>query len=249
MQDFKFVNVILIESLPLYSFFMIILSFGLFNLCPAKWFCDYGCETTLPKVPHSRIAASLFTVAAQSFLSLSPLYCHFLSYDIPPYIYVFTVVLLCLSSISDIFYHIIADQYIACIFILAALDFIFLLLKDPGNLHSHISGFLLGGFTGFLCYYIPLLLGALIKKEAVVGFGDIKLMTALGFLLSSFSILKVYFFTCLFAGLYSFFHIFILFFNILLFSKNSIKSLQFNDFPAIPLVPFINFSFIFCAWF
>lgn len=250
MQDFSLVDS-MFTNIPLstHPFLAIGITFLLFKRCPAAWFCDYGCQTALPKISRKRSIAAVIIVSMQIFLSLSPLYCDFLSYNIYPIIYVCAVVVLSMAALSDIFYQIIPDQYVLFLFILALANALLRLSADGEAFPNVAFDFLCGGLAGFLCYFIPLFLGAVIKKEAVVGFGDIKLMTALGCFLCPFTILKIYFFTCFFSSIYSIFCLFAVCLKILFFSDKTVKLAETLSFLTLPLVPFINFAFIFCVYF
>lgn len=196
-----------------------------FNLLPYKWFCDYGTEykklsqqNYIPQHIYF-LPVFLFTFICIKFFLNS--FCDFFQL----FIYIILILLFVHICLSDIFYMIIPDQHILLIFSLGLLDI-------P---YSNISSKIIGFFTGVLPFLILLIIGLLLKNEEYIGFGDIKLMASLGFLVGYTNIINIYIISSLLSGI--FFILLLIFIKIT--KKNT--SLEF-----LPFAPFIIFSCIFC---
>ncbi len=150
---------------------------------------------------------------------------------------IFLFALLISIFISDIFFMIIPEEYIFAIFIISLPNFI------NGNFPTLFFNFI----SGFLPFAILIAISTLIYKKAVIGAGDIKLMTALGMFLGYQKILSTYFMTFFFNSIFiiTFFIIKItLYFLLYLTNSKQIYNLSnlynyIRNIKNIPLVPFI----------
>lgn len=206
----------------LYSAFIIFT----FNLLPYNWLSDYNTDiSTCPSPKYISFTRYFFPI----FLySSSIIFC--LSKTSPSILDAATglVMILLLShiSLSDILYMIIPDEHVIFIFLIS-------LLKLTS---SNISCKLLGILAGALPFVILLIVGMLFKKEECIGFGDIKLMSALGFFLGYENILHLYILSCLLSGI----ALAILSLRNILLKRNNLSNF-------VPFAPFISFSYIFCS--
>lgn len=197
-----------------------------FNLIPYKWLCDYDAD--ISDCP----AQKLLSFPLHFFLIfLFTLFNLLLIFSQPHSILnIFTSVMmtgiLAHICLSDILYLIIPDQHILLIFILGFL-----------NVNLENAGYKLTGiFAGALPLLLLLALGLLLKDREYIGFGDIKLMGALGFLTGCTNILNVYIISSFLSGI---------FFLIIAF-LTVIKMVRTT--PAfMPLAPFISLAFTACT--
>lgn len=207
--------------MSIYSIFIIFS----FNLLPYKWLCDYNADTSdslLQK--YAPINFYFFPVFLYTSLII------FFLFTTPhSYLALFTniIMILLLSHIclSDILYMIIPDQHVILILVLGLLN-----LTTEDMFYK-----ILGLLVGALPFLTLLITGLILKKEECIGFGDIKLMSALGLLLGYADILNLYMISCFFSGIS---------FIILTLLKTLMKNN--NKLNYIPFAPFICFSYIFC---
>lgn len=152
-----------------------------FNKFPAVWFCDYGEKPDQKLIskeakrvrsyPWKPALAMIFTVICIK-LGIEDW-----QFAIPAIIAIWVIVEI---IIADRLYMIIPDQFII---LLAVTGFGFIPFYD--NFLEPVWGALLGLAPMILIY----LIGKLLFKKEIMGFGDVKLMAALGFLLGPFGIL------------------------------------------------------------
>ncbi len=152
--------------------FALLAGFGaiyVFNRVPAKWLCDYG-EEPDKEMWESRIRLSPFGVIFIFFFmaGLS------LMWDRGPlYQLAGTAALwfLLLVALADIKYRIIPDQFLVALAV-TAIGFI----PFQSDFLSPLYGALLGGASLLMVGIV----GRWIYKKEVMGFGDVKLMAAVG---------------------------------------------------------------------
>lgn len=107
----------------------------------------------------------------------------FIRYDLTPqfFIYILFFSLLLIATFVDIRYRIIPDEISLGGAILGIiLSFIFPVMQDAP---AHIKGLLLsfaGAFMGAAITYLTGVLGSVIFRKEAMGFGDVKLMAAVG---------------------------------------------------------------------
>ncbi|GEM_PF-1437711 len=197
-----------------------------FNRLPYKWLCDYdavfsAASENVQKLVSMRLY--FFPVFLFTFLNIFFLFTSSFS----PLI-IFTgismILLLIHISLSDIQYMIIPDQHILMIILLGFL-----------NLNAHNIFSKLAGLTaGALPFFIILTAGIFLKKKEYIGFGDIKLMGALGFLLGYVEIFNIYLLSGLLSGT-----------SFIILALLSFKEKNFKGF-CLPFAPFITLSLFFC---
>jgi prepilin signal peptidase PulO-like enzyme (type II secretory pathway) len=148
---------------------------GIFNKMPAKWLCDYDeqpDERHLPprvsKYPWAPLFSLVFATAAFKALLIS------WSYGVAA---LCALWLLLLIGMSDGKYRIIPDQFVI---MLAATGIGFAAIGQGGAgayaFLSPLFGMLVGGGV----FFIVVLLGRLIAKRDIMGFGDVKLTAVCG---------------------------------------------------------------------
>lgn len=152
-----------------------------FNQFPSGWFCDYGEEPgqkliskeakRVRSYPWKPALAMIFTVICIK-LGIEDW-----QFAIPAIVAIWVIVEI---IIADRLYMIIPDQFII---LLAVTGFGFIPFYD--NFMEPIWGALLGMAPMMLIY----LIGKLLFKKEIMGFGDVKLMAAIGFLLGPVGIL------------------------------------------------------------
>lgn len=143
-----------------------------FNHMPAQWLCDYGEVPKEDKLQRQRINSrpwkALFSVlmvaggvklAADDFLFALPVMA--------------AMWLLIIISIADAKYMIIPDQAVIALAV-CSVGFV--------NYHSSPLDMLYGALCGGGVMLLMALLGRLISGKEAMGFGDVKLMAALGFI-------------------------------------------------------------------
>lgn len=143
-----------------------------FNHIPAQWLCDYGEVPKEDKLQRQRINSrpwkALFSVlmvaggvklAADDFLFAMPVMA--------------AMWLLIIISIADAKYMIIPDQAVIALAV-CSVGFV--------NYHSNPLDMLYGVLCGGGVMLLMALLGRLISGKEAMGFGDVKLMAALGFI-------------------------------------------------------------------
>ncbi len=143
-----------------------------FNHMPAQWLCDYGEVPMEDKLQRQRINSrpwkALFSVllvaggvklAAEDFLFALPVMA--------------VIWILIIISIADAKYMIIPDQAVVALAV-CAVGFV--------NYHDNPLDMLYGALCGGGVMMLMALAGWLISGKEAMGFGDVKFMTALGFI-------------------------------------------------------------------
>jgi prepilin signal peptidase PulO-like enzyme (type II secretory pathway) len=175
-----------------------------FNKIPAKWLCDYDevpDERHLPprigKYPWALLFSLVFATAAFKSCLISLLYA---AAAFP------ALWLLLMIGLSDVKYRIIPDQFVI---LLAVTGIGFAVRWQPlGSGAVLRNGFLsplIGLLAGGGIFFIIALLGKLIARKEVMGFGDVKLAAVCGLIVGHTGILPVLAMTALSsAALFSF---------------------------------------------
>ncbi|MBN7773892.1 prepilin peptidase [Clostridium aminobutyricum] len=192
----------------------------LFNRIPIAWFCDYDekePDTSYKKqlqVLHWLLPFTLFLAFCFYFLLAH--------YSFHKALLLFFVICILIHvSLSDLLYRIIPDQHVIALVVLGVLC---ILLEGPSFTFHFISA-LIGGSLYLLVAFI----GLLFKQQDAIGFGDVKLMTALGFITGVYNILSIFVLTTLLSTLFLIAG--------LLARQISLQSL-------LPLAPFISIASI-----
>lgn len=161
-----------------------------FNRIPAKWLCDYDEDPSvemwgvrIKNRPWVWVFTVVFSAAAIKLLD------HSVLYAIPGLVALW---LLLQIGIADKMYTIIPDQHVVALGV-AALGFI----PFQTSFLSPLLGALVGGGS----FLIIGMLGKLIYKKDVLGFGDIKLLSVLGLVCGLTGMLVVLFLTIAVSGL------------------------------------------------
>ena len=152
-----------------------------FNRIPAKWLCDYGIEPE-PGMWGERIKKKpweAWLMLVFSGVSVFLMSTYGLLYYIPAII---SIWLLLQIGIADKKYMIIPDQHVVAL-AAAALGFI----PFQTGVFELIFGSLIGGGSFFLIG----LIGRFVMKKDTLGFGDVKLLAAIGLLAGTKGILVV----------------------------------------------------------
>ena len=143
-----------------------------FNRLPASWLCDYGEVPAEDKLMRQRINSTPWKALFSVLLTVCGVW---LARE--DFLYALSVMIvlwiLILISISDAKYMIIPDQ---CVIALAVCSFGFV------NYHDKTLDMLYGALLGAGAMLAIALSGKLIAKGDALGFGDVKLMAALGFI-------------------------------------------------------------------
>jgi leader peptidase (prepilin peptidase)/N-methyltransferase len=175
------VNILIIAASIIVGFLAGYFAVYAFNKFPSGWFCDYG-EKPDPKLiskqtkrirsyPWKPALAMIFTVICIK-LGIEDW-----QFAIPAIVAIWVLVEI---VIADRMYMIIPDQFII---LLAVTGFGFIPFYD--NFMEPVWGAVLGVAPMMLIY----LIGKLLFKKEIMGFGDVKLMGAIGFLLGPFGII------------------------------------------------------------
>lgn len=193
---------------------------ALFNWIPLSWFCDYG--ESVQAIHHRKIVITHWLLPVAIFLTATS-YALFNQYSLVIAIPLLAATcVLCQIVFSDILYRIVPDQHIVLLFILG-IPFIF--LDFPHGLYTQLISGLIGGSL----YLLVVIIGNLFNTQDAIGFGDIKLMAALGFLTNVTEILSIFVLATLFSTIFLLFG--------LLFRKIKLRT-------TFALAPFISLAFI-----
>ncbi len=177
-----------------------------FNRMPSGWLTDYG-ETPDESLLGTRIAKSpyAFILSLTFIMSFTFLA---MQYDGPFYTLFGMVILwlLMLITLSDYKYMIIPDQLVVALTVAAlgiiALDFIALSAGQLPYFHPNYYSPLLGALVGGGSIFLIGLIGSFLTKSEAMGFGDVKLLAAIGFLCGLRGILTVLVLTILTSGIW-----------------------------------------------
>jgi leader peptidase (prepilin peptidase)/N-methyltransferase len=163
-----------------------------FNRIPSKWLCDYGIEPA-PGMWGERIGKKpwgkwlMFVFAGISVFLMTT---YGLLYYIPAII---SIWLLLQIGIADKKYMIIPDQHVIALAV-AALGFI--------PFQSSVSNLLFGALIGGGSFFLIGLIAKLALKKDALGFGDVKLLAAIGLFAGTEGILAVLFLTIFSSALF-----------------------------------------------
>ena len=197
------------------------------NAVPAGWLCDYGEE------PGAELSGRRFYHKKQGLISgyvlavvFTLLYVNYRADPFTAAVYCLASAVLTAASISDIKYKIIPDQFSLFTAFLGAAYYIYAAVAhtNPGRLYCPFIGAACGGGLWLLLA----LIGKAAYREDCIGFGDVKLSAAAGFILSFPLVLASFFITIISAGA--------VFSVLLLLKKTDGKS-------YMPMAPFICAGF------
>lgn len=209
------VSILLIINTILFGVFVIVAGLGagyltvlIFNKMPAKWMVDYG------ETPDDELMEEGKLKFKNIGFILSLLYAITLIFIILQYTFNLYMLLLFLSciilmlvGISDKKYMIIPDQLAIALGISGILVYALEMYETRINgaipyfhftFYSPLLGALIGGGIIFAIGFI----GSFILKKEAMGFGDVKLLAAVGILVGTYGIIIVLILTILISGLY-----------------------------------------------
>lgn len=178
------------------------------NRVPAKWLCDYGEEPGAALMAGVRFPLLRTGVPCALLLALCGMGC-VLVYGVSLYsaLLILVLCMLLLVALGDGKYSIIPDQFTALTGILCLAAGYADLLSSQTFITAWWQP-LLGAFSGFLLLFLIDLLCRAVAKKDGFGFGDVKLMAAIGALFGFPMVFLAFFFAVLTALV----HIIILFF-------------------------------------
>ena len=173
----------------------------LFNAVPARWLCDYG-EKPGPELSGKRVSAKpegilLGAVFGAAFFLFA------LQYGVSPAFFLLcaAAVPLALAALSDVKYRMIPDECQPAV-IFPALAVYLLWLAGRTDFYGFWSSPFLGALTGGGAWLLVGLLGRVLYRRESIGFGDVKLFAAVGFLCGFPGALYVFILTILLAGIH-----------------------------------------------
>ena len=175
----EFLNIAVMALIAVASVAACFAAYKILNAVPAKWLCDYDEEPgeELLGIRYKFKQSGIYTSALFAILNAVCFSIFGLSY-LTAFILIISFVLL-LITLSDAKFSIIPDQFVVA---LAVVCFVFAVTDMLcykvfiGNVWDILLGAVCGG--GFL--FIINILSILIFKKEGMGFGDVKLMLALG---------------------------------------------------------------------
>ncbi len=200
------------------------LSVAVFNAVPAGWLCDYGeqpgAELSGKRLlwkPHGIV---MVLILAAAFISLYQQYRNSFYF----YVCCIIAIVLLLTGTADLKYRIIPDQFVLALLPpVLALDCFDLIVKNRA-LHSGWVSPVLGAAASAGLMLAMGLFGRLAYQKEALGFGDVKLFSAVGLLAGFPYVFLLFLMTILLA----FFHI-----VLLLIRRKILKNLY------LPLGPYI----------
>ena len=180
---FSLLNIVTASALAVLGFILGPLGCKILNKIPALWLCDYDETPSEELLSGNRykvkptgiimgvvLAAALFSTAVVTGVTFT-LPCVVLSY-----------IFLLLIAASDAKYTIIPDQFTIAVAVISLIFAVIDYFTDKNFITSWYSP-LLGAAVGGAVLLILDLFSTLVFKKAGFGFGDVKLMAALGIML------------------------------------------------------------------
>lgn len=168
------------------------------NSVPPKWLCDYG-EKPGACISGKRVSIKKHGVLSGCALaaSFTLLYLNYWDKPLTLFTYCLVSLALVISSVSDIKYSIIPDQFSAFIAVIGIAYYIYGCVSEHG---FDKAGAFIGAICGGGLWILLGLIGKIIYREDTIGFGDVKLFAAAGFLLGFPAVLTAFFLTIVTAG-------------------------------------------------
>lgn len=172
----------------------------LFNAVPARWLCDYG-EEPGPELLGRRVSIGregvlLGIVYGAVFLLFA------FQYGVSPVFFLLcaAAVPIALAAVSDVKYRIIPDECLPAVLLPALAEWFLGLWGKTGYYGFWASPFL-GALVGGGAWLLVGLLGRIFYHRESVGFGDVKLFAAVGFLCGFPQAIYAFLLTILLAGM------------------------------------------------
>lgn len=201
-----FVIIGIIAGITIAGFLAGYLAVYVLNRMPAEWLTDYG-ETPDESLTGPRIGKRPFILVLSVTFVLTFTFLA-IQYDGPFYTISGMLILwlLMLIGISDYKYMIIPDQLVLGLAAAAlgfiGLDFAALSAGLPPYFHQSYASPFLGALIGGGSLWLIGAIGSLLTKKEAMGFGDVKLLAAIGFLCGPRGILIVLAITILTSGIW-----------------------------------------------
>lgn len=179
-----------------------VLGVWVLNRVPARWLCDYG-ETPGAELLGKRVSLKREGIVLSTVLALS--FVLFLKeYGSGSPVFPLT----CLASVSlvlaaqaDAKYGILPDQFLL-LFLVPAVFNVVLDLAGAGEFYGGAASPFLGAVCGAALFLLLGLVGKAVSGGEAIGFGDVKLMAALGLFCGFPRVFAVFFLAILFAGIH-----------------------------------------------
>lgn len=171
-----------------------------FNAVPARWLVDFDEEPDAERLSATRLRPVPWAVVSAALLG----FVGFVAassgrHTADALLIVAAAWVLLLASVSDARYHIIPDQAVAAIAALGVLRAL-LAVAATSQGWSAVTSSVLGGFVGAGSLLVLGWVAALIARREAMGFGDVKLLGALGLLVGYPGILWALMLSVLSAG-------------------------------------------------
>ncbi len=171
----------------------------LFNRIPAAWLCDYG-ETPAPELLKRRVSAvPAGLLLAAVFGILFPLLAAEYGISAVFFLLAAATVPLVLAAVSDIRYQILPDESLPAVLI-PALTVYLLGLAGKTQYYGSVASPFLGALFGGGVWLLIGLLGRALYHRDSIGFGDVKLFAAIGFLCGFPGVVSAFLTAILLAG-------------------------------------------------
>ncbi len=204
------VNIITAVALAVLGFLLGPLSCKVLNKIPAEWLCDYDEKPTEELLSGNRYAVKpvgFIMGAVLAVFMAATVFFTGVSAELP--IILLLYIFLMLISASDAKYTIIPDQFTIAVAIISLIFAVVDLFTAQNFIKSWYSP-ILGGLCGGALLIVLDMLSTLIFKKAGFGFGDVKLLAALGImfgvkytvimLVLSFLVAAIHFLVIILAG-------------------------------------------------
>ena len=169
---------------PLGIFFAWLAVF-IINRIPASWLCEYGEAPSDELLGQRRVSLKKEGVIMSVVLCISLVLCRLqFNYGFDIYFIILSLIILTavMTSVCDLKYMIIPDQFTIALAVLSAALSIYDIIRGFRILHQYwwspLVGIAIGGCTMLIIDFI----GMKLYKKDGMGFGDVKLFAAVGIL-------------------------------------------------------------------
>ena len=169
---------------PLGIFFAWLAVF-IINRIPASWLCEYGEAPSDELLGQRRVSLKKEGVIMSVVLCISLVLCRLqFNYGFDIYFIILSLIILIavMTSVCDLKYMIIPDQFTIALAVLSAALSIYDIIRGFRILHQYwwspLVGIAIGGCTMLIIDFI----GMKLYKKDGMGFGDVKLFAAVGIL-------------------------------------------------------------------
>ena len=167
------------------GFLLTFVSYLIINKMPAKWLCDYDEEPTEDLLSGKRVRYGGSGIIVSVITAVCLVLCRLQfnkGFDIYFAVFALLITIILTIAVCDIKYTIIPDQLTAVVAVLAIAISVYDIVRSFRILHFSWWSPLVGLAVGAGLMLIIDLIGMLIYKKQGMGFGDVKLFTAIGIL-------------------------------------------------------------------